>query len=114
MKKLIKTLRDTQTNTWVGHAVATLMGPLIISLILHHYFPMVNIMWVFVVLTGMFASYFVLHRERMDRLKHKLKGDYKTPDEIENITPKVDRVGDSLGPISVFVSSLVTALISLM
>ena len=54
----------------------------------------------FAVYATLVAAYYIGAREQMDELKHRLKGDYDQPGD-RNVTPRVDKVGDSLGPAAV-------------
>lgn len=109
-KAELRELRDNfehvQTTTWITHSVGVWLVPLLIAL----FIPGNKLLWATGIATVM-GWYFTFHREPMDKLKHQLAGDYDTPDE-QFITPRVDRVGDTLGPAAVTLTYWAACLLS--
>ena len=86
--------RDTQT--WIEHACICAFGSFAVGAVNHSLGFAVLIAWVL-------AAYFVLVRETIDELGHKIDGDWDTP-STQGVTPRIDQWGDMLGPCAVAVT----------
>jgi hypothetical protein len=94
---------ERATHTWIGHGLVGLLMGLGMALFMERGFMYGTVLA---------ALYFSLHREMKDKLNHLLHGDYDTPQYKEGITPRVDRVGDMLGPIALALGAIGGTLLS--
>jgi hypothetical protein len=95
----------TAPGTWIGHGALTLaIG--IVGAIACRVFGWASPSVGYVLGLGLMAGYYVGVREPLDKLRHKLKGDY---DEVQpgGATPRADFVGDTLAPLALFVGGLI-------
>lgn len=85
-----------QPQTWVGHALVAWLAALL---------PAIALGWPLSV-GGFGAAIFYLVREHRDAKRHKAAGDWRTPEADSTVTPLADKAGDSLGPVTVFITAL--------
>lgn len=96
-----------ETTTWVTHAVATAFVPYIASVFLP--FKLIAA----AVVASAIAAYFVFKKEPDDRAEHLGIGDYDTPN-AQGVTPRIDRWGDTIGPVAVAVTYWLSVLLTYM
>ena len=89
-------MRKRDTQTWIEHAAIVAFGSFVVGAVNHSLGFAVVISWVF-------AAYFVFVRERLDEWNHKIDGDWDTP-SAQGVTPRIDQWGDMLGPVAVAVT----------
>ena len=87
----------TATGTWIGHGLLTLAVGIVLSIFGG------DLGFLFGV-TGM-AVYYAFVREEQDKEGHIEAGDYDTPQYGQGVTPRVDKVGDSIAPVSIAVGA---------
>ena len=89
-------MRKRDTQTWIEHACIVAFGSFVVGA--------VNASLGFaVVASWVLAAYFVLVRETIDELGHKIDGDWDVPSP-QGVTPRIDAWGDMLGPVAVAVT----------
>jgi hypothetical protein len=98
----------TAPGTWILHGALALGFGLLLAVVV----------WVggwvdptvgYVVGVAIVVAYFTFVREPLDKLRHKLKGDYD--EEQGGATPRADFVGDILAPWALLVGSIVGLLL---
>ena len=97
--------------TWVGHSFsASQLLPLLAVAVFQQIYDLsaTQVLAVYAGAVAGMAAYYIGVREQLDDLKHRNRGDYDT--EQGELTPRVDKIGDSLGPF-VAVVTVWTALI---
>ena len=95
----------SDTHTWVEHAAIATIGPFIVGLI--------NGSLGLAAFSACFLLvYFVAIREYLDRKLHIAKGDWDTPSAHDGVTPRVDRWGDLVGPVTAAVTYVLAWILS--
>ena len=92
--------QKTATGTWIGHGLVE-WGLSIVG-------TLIGLFWAVPLFGGWLgatagAGYFLFVREPMDKLLHLLIKDYDTPQYKQGVTPRVDKVGDTISPASFWV-----------
>ena len=102
LKKIFSIQYTSQFYTWIGHGLATAGAGLLFAVL--GGLAGINPGPTFVLGTGLAAYYYVI-KERGDKKRYLESGKYDDAGE-GGVTPRVDRVGDLVGPLSVFAGSL--------
>ena len=100
IKRFIRRCTDDQRYTWVAHGLIAAVVPLIVVLA----FGMPS--WYYVVFVGLFVGFYQW-REEADWALHAAKGDLDLALPPHYITPRIDKVGDLVGPYFVFIGALI-------
>jgi len=85
------------TSTWAEHAAIATLGPFAVGLVNHSLGLVAFAAWALL-------AYFVGIREYLDRKMHLARGDWDTPSARDGVTPRVDRWGDLVGPVTAAVA----------
>ena len=92
-----------QPVTWCGHALINFSAPAIAVMLISIFHNLGDILLWYCCFVTILAGYYIFVREQKDEVmhRHELK-DWEIPTGRYKITPRLDKIGDAIGPAIAF------------